>query len=64
VGTRAIREATIGACMTPGAIKRVVAVAGPELMKGMLQTHETAMKIAGLDVFSRSPEDYEPPDGR
>ena len=49
----------------PGGVKRVVAVTGPEMMKLLLRTHETAAEIAGVaDIFSRPPRDYEPPDGR
>lgn len=61
-GAAEIRAAVIGSL--PGGIKRVVAVTGPELMKDMLRTHELACEAAGVDIFSRPPASYEPPDGR
>lgn len=61
--TEAIRRAILHTM--PGGVKRVVLVTSPELMKSLLQTHELAAEIAGMDqMFSRPPESYEPPDGR
>ena len=62
-GTAAVRAAVISTL--PAGVRRVVAVTSPDLMKAMLQTHELAMEIVGMDqFFSRPPAGYEPPDGR
>lgn len=63
--TKALRAAVLKALGNPPAVKRVVAVTGPELMKALLQTHEMAAEISGVgNMFSRPPDEYEPPDGR
>jgi hypothetical protein len=44
--------------------KRVILVTGPEMMEGLLETHELAAQIAGVhaQMFSRPAADYEAPD--
>jgi hypothetical protein len=61
--TEAIRRAIMHTM--PGGVKRVVLVTSPDLMKALLMTHELAAEITGMDqMFSRPPDDYDPPDGR
>jgi hypothetical protein len=61
--TEALRVAILRAL--PKGVKRVVLVTSPDLMKSLLTTHELAAEIAGVpDMFSRPPDDYDPPDGR